>query len=132
MCIRDSYCCEVTCMEGDARWQHAERLTDWIIDDLIKVGMIKSRDNVFDVRVERLPESYPIYRRDYPGQLDLARRQLEQFDNLHLAGRTGLFWYNNMDHSIENAMQLSSRLLRESGLAEAEEAAIAAGMPRPA
>jgi protoporphyrinogen oxidase len=123
------YCCEVTCMEGDERWQHAERLTDWIIDDLIKVGMVKHRDNVFDVRVERLPESYPIYHCRYPGQLDLDRRQLEQFDNLHLAGRTGLFWYNNMDHSIENAMQLSSRLLRNSGVADAEEAAIAAGMP---
>jgi protoporphyrinogen oxidase len=123
------YCCEVTCMEGDARWQHAERLTDWIVDDMIKVGMIKHRDNVFDVRVERLPASYPIYHSRYPEELDLARRQLEQFDNLHLAGRTGLFWYNNMDHSIENAMQLSSRLLRESGVAHAEEAAIAAGMP---
>jgi protoporphyrinogen oxidase len=116
-------------MEGDARWQHAERLTDWIVDDMIKVGMIKHRDNVFDVRVERLPASYPIYHSRYPEELDLARRQLEQFDNLHLAGRTGLFWYNNMDHSIENAMQLSSRLLRESGVAHAEEAAIAAGMP---
>ena len=123
------YCCEVTCMEGDARWQHAERLTDWVIDDMVKVGMIKHRDKVFDVRVERLPESYPIYHRSYPGELDMARRQLEQFENLHLAGRTGLFWYNNMDHSIENAMQLSSRLLRESGRAGAEEAAIAAGLP---
>jgi len=123
------YCAEVTCMEGDARWQHAERLTDWIIDDLIKVGMVKQRSNVFDVRVERLPESYPIYHRTYPEELDLARQQLAEFENLHLAGRTGLFWYNNMDHSIENAMQLSSRLLRESGVAEAEEAAIAAGMP---
>ena len=123
------YCCEVTCMEGDTRWQHAERLTDWVIDDLIKVGMIRSRNNVLDVRIERLEESYPIYQKDYPGQLDLARQQLSQFHNLHLAGRTGLFWYNNMDHSMENAMQLTKRLLRDSGHAEAEEAAIAAGLP---
>ena len=69
-------------MEGDARWKHAERLTDWVIDDMVKVGMIKHRDKVFDVRVERLPESYPIYHRSYPGELDMARRQLEQFENL--------------------------------------------------
>jgi protoporphyrinogen oxidase len=123
------YCCEVTCMEGDTRWQHAERLTDWVIDDLVKVGMIRSRSNVLDVRIERLGESYPIYQKDYPGQLDLARQQLAQFGNLHLAGRTGLFWYNNMDHSMENAMQLTKRLLRDSGHADAEEAAIAAGLP---
>lgn len=121
------YCCEVTCMEGDERWQHAERLTDWVIDDLVKVGLVGSRSRVLDVRVERLAESYPIYRKDYPGQLDLARRQLAGFHNLHLAGRTGLFWYNNMDHSMENAMQLSTRLLRDSGIADAREEVLAKG-----
>jgi hypothetical protein len=30
---------------------------------------------------------------------------------------------------MENAMQLTKRLLRDSGAAEAEEAAIAAGLP---
>lgn len=123
------YCCEVTCMKDDRRWQHAERLTDWVIDDLLKVGMMKDRANVIDVRIERLEESYPIYRKDYPEQLDMARQQLSQFDNFHLAGRTGLFWYNNMDHSMENAMQLTAKLLREAGRGDAEDGAIAAGMP---
>ena len=123
------YCCEVTCMKDDTRWQHAERLTDWVVDDLVKVGMVKHRQNVIDVRVERLAESYPIYHKDYPGQLDMARKQLSTYSNMHLAGRTGLFWYNNMDHSMENAMQLTKRLLRDAGHAEAEEAAIAAGLP---
>ena len=116
-------------MKGDSRWQHAERLTDWVIDDLVKVGMIRNRGNVIDARIERLEESYPIYQKDYPGQLDLARQQLSRFKNFQLAGRTGLFWYNNMDHSMENAMQLTKRLLRDSGQADAEEAAIAAGLP---
>lgn len=123
------YCCEVTCMKGDARWKHGERLSDWVVDDMVRVGMIRDRRNVVDVRVEKLPNSYPIYHRNYPGQLDIARRGLSQFDNLHLAGRTGLFWYNNMDHSMENAMQLTKRLLRDSGRADAEEAALAAGLP---
>jgi protoporphyrinogen oxidase len=123
------YCCEVTCMKGDTRWQQAERLTDWVIDDMMKVGIIGSRSNVIDVRVERLEESYPIYRRDYPEQLDMARRQLTAFDNFHLAGRTGLFWYNNMDHSIENAMQLTGRLLRDAGSTDAGDGTIAAGLP---
>ncbi len=121
------YCCEVTCMDGDARWQHGERLTDWVIDDLVRVGLIKNRRSVFDVRVERLPSSYPIYHKTYPQELDRARQGLSSFDNLHLAGRTGLFWYNNMDHSMENAFQLVKRLLRESGHAETSEQALAAG-----
>jgi protoporphyrinogen oxidase len=123
------YCCEVTCMKGDARWLHGERLTDWIIDDMVKVGLIRDRRNVINVRVERVGDSYPIYHQDYPAHLDRARNQLAAFSNLHLAGRTGLFWYNNMDHSMENAMQLTRRLLRESGIADAEEASLAAGLP---
>ena len=34
-----------------------------------------------------------------------------------------MFWYNNMDHSIENAMQLCKRLLRSAGRADAKEQA---------
>lgn len=121
-------CVELTCMEGDERWRYAERLTDWVIDDLVKVGLIPSRKAVHDVFIERIPESYPIYHKHYPRELEKARRSLAQFDNLQLAGRTGMFWYNNMDHSIENAMQLVKRLLRDSGRAEIEEVQLAQGL----
>ena len=121
------YCCEVTCMKDDTRWKHGERLTDWVVDDLVRVGLIKDRNKVLDVRVERLANSYPIYHKDYPGQLDAARTALNRFTNLHLAGRTGLFWYNNMDHSMENAFQLTRQLLRAAGRADASEVSLAAG-----
>ena len=121
------YCNEVTCMVGDARWNHGERLVDWVVDDMVRVGLIRDRGNVMDCRVERLAESYPIYRKDYPQELEKARAQLGGFENLRLAGRTGLFWYNNMDHSMENALQLSRRLLRESGVGDIDEAMLAAG-----
>ena len=107
------YCCEVTCMVGDERWKHGENLTDWVIEDLMRVQMLKKRSNVIDVQIERLPHSYPIYHVDYPQELDQARKGLSKYKNLTLAGRTGLFWYNNMDHSIENAMQLSKKLLKQ-------------------
>ena len=118
---------EVTCMKGDERWRHAERLTDWVVDDLVKVGLLPNRRVVHDVFVERVEDSYPIYHKTYPVELEVARAGLTPFANLHLAGRTGLFWYNNMDHSIENAMQLCTKLLREAGKAEIEESKLAAG-----
>jgi protoporphyrinogen oxidase len=111
------YCVEVTCMKGDDRWQHAGRLSDWVVDDLVKVGLVRDKRNVRDVRIERLAESYPIYRTDYPAQLDRARESLATVTNLRMAGRTGLFWYNNMDHSIENGMQLSKRIIKDTGRA---------------
>jgi protoporphyrinogen oxidase len=124
-------CAEVTCREGDARWKHAERLTGWVVDDLVRVGMVARRGDVMDVRVERVPETYPIYHRTYPAQLERARRDLAAYENLQLAGRTGMFWYNNMDHSLENAMQLARKLLREAGREDAEESTLAVG-PRAA
>jgi protoporphyrinogen oxidase len=123
-------CVEVTCMDGDERWKHAERLTDWVVDDLVKVGLIKSRRDVHDVYVERIPYSYPIYHKHYTGELESARRTLAGYDNLYLAGRTGMFWYNNMDHSIENAMQLCRRLLRDAGNQEISEQLLAAGQAK--
>ncbi len=121
---------EVTCREGDERWRHAERLTDWVVDDLVKVGLVKTRRDVQNVYVERVPETYPIYHRTYPKELERTRKALAQYKNLHLAGRTGMFWYNNMDHSMENAMQLSKQLLRSSGREDAEEALLAKGIQK--
>ena len=54
------------------------------------------------------------------------REAIGGFNNLHLAGRTGLFWYNNMDHSMENAFQLSRRLLKKRNI-HFEESDLAAG-----
>lgn len=120
-------CVEVTCREGDDRWKHAERLTSWVVDDLVRVGMVKRRQDVKDVHIERVADTYPIYHRTYPQHLERARKGLSRFENLELAGRTGMFWYNNMDHSMENAMQLAKSLLRASGREDAEESALAAG-----
>lgn len=118
---------EVTCREGDDRWMHAERLTDAVVQDLIRVGMVRSRRDVENVFVERVADTYPIYHRTYPAHLERARRALGQITNLQLAGRTGMFWYNNMDHSMENAMQLTRRLLKDSGRGEADTERMAAG-----
>ena len=107
------YCVELTCRVGDDRWRNAERLVDWVLDNLVKVGMLKSRRRVIDVKVERVKDSYPIYKKNYPRPSTPRGGTWRQIENLHLAGRTGLFWYNNMDHSMENAMQLTSKLLRD-------------------
>lgn len=120
-------CVEITCREGDERWIHGERLTSAVVDDLIKVGMVRSRKDVENVYLERVPHSYPIYHTSYPTHLEKARRGLAKFENLQLAGRTGMFWYNNMDHSMENAIQLTRKLLRDSGRADTEEMSIASG-----
>jgi len=120
-------CVEVTCMEDDDRWQNGERLTDWVADDLVRVDLIPDRECIHDVRLERILESYPIYHKRYPAHLDQAQKAFARFENLHMAGRTGTFWYNNMDHCVEAVFVLVRRLLREAGRGRVSEEELAAG-----
>jgi hypothetical protein len=39
-----------------------------------------------------------------------------------MAGRTGRFWYNNMDHSIGQGLTMSDKILRGQALAEVDSA----------
>ena len=60
-------------------------------------------------------------------RLDRAQKGLGQYDNFTLCGRSGTYWYNNMDHCMEAAMALVKRLLQEAGLSEATDDNIAHG-----
>jgi protoporphyrinogen oxidase len=120
-------CVELTCQQGDERWQYGERLTDWVVDDLVKVDLIPDRSAVHDVRLERVPHAYPIYHRSYPEDLDKAQQAFARFENLRMAGRTGTFWYNNMDHCIEAVYDLVIRLLHDTGRAGVTAADLARG-----
>lgn len=114
-------CCglevEVTCAPGgDEVWAHPEQFIDRILTDLQRVGLLGRKEEVRAVHIERIPESYPIYRTGYREALKGTTRTLAQWKNLTLAGRTGQFWYNNMDHSIGKALRVVSTLLGDKNV----------------
>jgi protoporphyrinogen oxidase len=115
-------CVEVTCLQGDERWQHPERLVDAVIADLVKSETIDRADQVMNVHIERVPNTYPIYTLDYLKTLNANLRAIQQFDNLLLAGRSGRFWYNNMDHSIGQGLTMADKILRGDMLGSVEDA----------
>lgn len=109
-------CCglevEVTCHpDQDDVWMNPERYQERVITDLMKVGLVSRRDEVRAVHMERIPQSYPIYRTDYRDKLKASTKRLARWRNLVLAGRTGQFWYNNMDHSIGKALRVAKKLM---------------------
>lgn len=105
-------CVEVTARQSDERWRSPHAILDKVVGDLVKVRAIRSQADVEGVSIELVRDAYPVYSLSYVDELTDFRRRLEaRFSNVHLAGRTGLFWYNNMDHSIENAFKLSGNLL---------------------
>ncbi|TAK17894.1 MAG: hypothetical protein EPO35_02210 [Acidobacteria bacterium] len=115
-------CVEVTCLEGDDRWQHPEKLTQKVIEDLVKSETIDRADQVMNVHIERVPYTYPIYTLDYLKTLNANLAALKKFDNLLLAGRSGRFWYNNMDHSIGQGLTMADKILRGEHLGLVEDA----------
>jgi protoporphyrinogen oxidase len=117
------YCVELTCRVGDDRWNNAERLTDWVLDDLVKVGMLKSRRRVIDVKIERIKDSYPIYKRNYPEALDAARRKPRGRSRTCTSqGARVSSGTTTWTTPMENAMQLTSKLLRDRLHVPAQEA----------
>jgi protoporphyrinogen oxidase len=91
---------EVTCMEGDEVWNDPDRLRGPLVEDMVRVGLVADSARVRKIHVERIPNVYPIYELDYLQPLQRILNHLSYLGNLLLLGRTGTFWYNNMDHSI--------------------------------
>jgi len=104
-------CVEVTCNEKDEIWKNPAIKESLIVDALIKVKLIDSRDEVIDIHPERLEKAYPIYKTNYRKELKKNLDNLYKTKNLIMAGRTGLFWYNNMDHSIDNAFMVAENII---------------------
>lgn len=103
-------CVEVTASIADEVWNQPEKLIEPVLRDLVKTKVLKSKEDVENIHVERIPHTYPIYALGYKAELHSAMSRLQNISNLHLLGRTACFWYNNMDHSMAMAMTLVKKL----------------------
>ncbi|MCK5506525.1 MAG: FAD-dependent oxidoreductase [Thermodesulfovibrionia bacterium] len=110
---KSGLCVELTCMEGDGLWKHPERMKIIIEEFLLKVRLVPKLSDFIDVKFERIPNTYPIYTLDYPGKYKLILDALRNYRNLLNFGRTGGFWYNNMDHSIAQAMEIAKTCMKD-------------------
>lgn len=100
-------CVERTCRVTDSCWQEPEPAEPEIRRVLAEVGIIGSEALVEGVEIERVREAYPMYSLGYQNNLAAAVRDISGISNLFLAGRSGRFWYNNMDNSIEDALKMA-------------------------
>ncbi len=108
-------CVEVTCRNGSRLLEKPERLYGRVIEDLKKVRLVKDSSEVLGISHQLLYQAYPLYKVNYRAQLRQAFDDINtSVRNLTLAGRNGLFWYNNMDHSIENAFETAGNIMKGS------------------
>ena len=91
---------EYFCSEGDDMWNASdEDFISMAVDELVKMGIIESKDNVLDATRLRVKKAYPAYFGSYD-HFDLVRKELDSIPNLYCIGRNGQHRYNNMDHSM--------------------------------
>ena len=99
---------------GDQIWNSTdETLTNITIDNLEALGFIK-RDEVIDSAVIRAPKAYPLFEVGYERLCDEIYDYLGRFTNLHIAGRSGMFRYYNMDHAIESGIETAEKIIKKS------------------
>jgi protoporphyrinogen oxidase len=120
---KSGLCIEVTCRQGDDRWQAPEKLTDAIVNDMVRTELIASRADIERLHIEPVSFTYPIYKLNYLQELQKTLRELGTYSNLLLAGRCGRFWYNNMDHSIGQGLTMAEKVLRGDVLSQIDDSA---------
>lgn len=103
-------CAEIVCYENDYVWNNSEKLLNIIVQNLIKTKVVRNFNSIADIHFERIKQTYPIYRIEYPKCLQTYENKMAQVKNLVGFGRTGSFWYNNMDHSIRSSIDLAAQV----------------------
>jgi protoporphyrinogen oxidase len=104
-------CIEVSCLEGDVCWRNPEVLAELLKFQLKVGGMCQDTSAIRQIHIERIPNTYPIYEMGFHKRLKDVKAALGQMSNLSLLGRTGTFWYNNMDHSIRMALDMAEDIV---------------------
>ena len=96
---------EYFCNEGDDFWNLSdEECIRLAADELVKMGILSSADEVLDAHREKVKKAYPAYFGTY-SRMDELVKYLDGFGNLYCIGRNGQHRYNNMDHSMLSAME---------------------------
>lgn len=96
---------EYFCFEGDKYWSMSdEEFTAFAVDEIVRMGLIDSPDDVMDSHVEHVKKAYPAYFDTY-SEIDTLVKYLNSIDNLYCVGRNGQHRYNNIDHSMVTSFE---------------------------
>ena len=96
---------EYFCNEGDEFWNMTEEQFARLgTEEMLRIGLISSLDDVLDSHMEKVKKAYPAYFDTYD-QIDSLVEYLNTIDNLYCVGRNGQHRYNNLDHSMMTSFE---------------------------
>lgn len=97
--------------EGDKLWNMSEaEFSSLGVEEMVKIGLIDSADDVLDTHMERVKKAYPAYFDSYDN-IDVLVDFLNTIDNLYCVGRNGQHRYNNIDHSMVTSFEAVKNIL---------------------
>jgi protoporphyrinogen oxidase len=103
---------EFFCFRSDAVWSADDgALREAGIRHLTKLGFIRPGE-VTDSFAVRVPNAYPLFEVGYEKYFHQITDYLAGFENLHLAGRAGMFRYDNMDHAMRSGMAVAEAIIK--------------------
>lgn len=90
--------------QKDDIWRMNDQdLINFAMREISRLKFAKVED-LFDGFVIRETEAYPTYYLGHKPYFDILKNYAEQFTNLQLIGRGGMYRYNNMDHAIYSGL----------------------------
>lgn len=102
---------EYTVWDTDELWHKPDtEIIDLAKKELEVIGLIKA-DLHEDALVIKNQYAYPVYHLDYKKDLEQIFAYLKQFKNFQTIGRSGLYRYNNMDHSMLTGLYAARNIL---------------------
>ena len=112
---------ELFSFRGDDVWNmQDDKLVDLTVNNLVRLGFINKQE-VLDSVVVRVPKAYPLFEVGYRKHADDLQDYLRRFSNLHIAGRSGMFRYYNMDIAIRSGIETAEKVIQKSRSAFAVE-----------
>jgi protoporphyrinogen oxidase len=107
------YCCEVTCKPGSDIENDPQKYIPKVVGALVQTGAVARKEDVLAVHAEVMTQVYPLCTLDYREQTAAYISAIYgSYRNLSLSGRSGLFWYSNIDHTVLNALDEAEALLK--------------------
>ena len=104
---------EYFCNEGDDFWSmKEEECIRFAADELCKMGILTSIDEVIMSHRERVQKAYPAYFDTYD-EMPKLQDYLSKISNLYCVGRNGQHRYNNMDHSMATAFAAVDNIVND-------------------
>ena len=104
---------EISCHYGSKMWKSSnEEIFSMCIQGLEKDNFIKKED-ITDYKVLKVPNVYPIYRKDYDIYLKETQECFEKIKNFYSIGRQGQFYYGDIDQMIRIGFDTVDKIIKQ-------------------